>query len=54
MNCPYKVSEAIILWGKACNFHRGSDMKHQCRNPPACQRRLEEAFSVELVGRGFE
>jgi len=52
--CPYSIPEAITLWSKACNFHRGNDLKHVCGNPAACQRILDRAFSVELISRGWE
>ena len=26
--CPHTSDRAIALWGKACNFHRGSDPNH--------------------------
>jgi hypothetical protein len=41
--CPYQSEEARRLWSKACNYHRG----HDCGNPDACQRRLDEAKSAE-------
>ena len=50
----FTVPEAIRLWGKACNYHRGTDTRHQCGNPAACQRRLDQAFSAELSGRGYD
>jgi hypothetical protein len=52
--CPYSILEAITLWGKACNFHKGTDPTHVCKNPPACQRTLDKAFSVELSSKGWE
>jgi len=51
--CPYSHAEAIYLWNKACNYHRGSDYDHSCKNPTACERRLSDAFSVELSSRGW-
>lgn len=52
--CPYSCSDAIRLWNKACNFHRGTDIRHICKNPPACQRTLDKAFSVEMSSKGWE
>lgn len=49
--CPHTSDRAIALWGKACNFHRGSDPNHPCGNPSACKRvlaRAEEAEGVHL------
>ncbi len=52
--CPYSIPEAITLWSKACNFHRGANPNHICNNPVACQRTLDKAFSVELSSKGWE
>ncbi len=52
--CPYSSPIAIALWGKACNFHRGSDPSHSCANPFACHRVLDSAFSEELCSKGWE
>ena len=40
--CPHTSDRAIALWGKACNFHRGSDPNHPCGNPLGMQARLGE------------
>ena len=45
--CPYTSPQAIAFWGKACNFHRGSDLNHKCGNPAACKRTLDKAKSAE-------
>lgn len=45
--CPYTNRQAITFWGKACNFHRGSDLGHRCGNPAACKRTLDKAKSAE-------
>ena len=45
--CPYTNPQAIAFWGKACNFHRGSDLNHECGNPAACKRTLDKAKSAE-------
>ena len=52
--CPYSIPEAIAFWNKACNFHRGANPNHVCKNPPACQRTLDKAFSIELSSKGWE
>ena len=51
--CPYSCSDAIRFWNKACNFHRGSDKGHVCGNPSACEKRLAEAWAVEMAGQGW-
>ena len=45
--CPYQNEAARRFWLKACNYHRGSDRNHDCGNPAACQRRLDEAKLAE-------
>ena len=45
--CPYQNEAARRFWSKACNYHRGSDRNHDCGNPAACQRTLDEAKSAE-------
>lgn len=52
--CPYSSPKAVALWGKACNFHRGSNLSHNCANSLACQRVLDSAFSEELISKGWE
>ena len=52
-NHKYTNPEAIRLWGKACNYHRGRDMSHICGNPSACERTLSAAFAAELCGWGL-
>ena len=52
--CPHQSEEARRLWSKACNYHRGSDRGHDCGNPDACQRRLDEAKSAEECRLQFE
>ena len=51
---PYSTPRATALWGKACNYHRGSDPTHNCGNPDACIRTLDRAFSIELASKGWE
>ena len=53
MSCPYEDEEARWFWERACNFHRGVDLGHVCRNPGACQRRLDDAWSTEMERRGW-
>ena len=48
--CPYENPKARRLWGKACNYHRGKDLKWNCGNPAACQRTLDAAKDVENRG----
>jgi hypothetical protein len=45
--CPHTTEEARRIWSKACNYHRKSDLGHNCSNPSACERRLQEALMVE-------
>ena len=51
--CPYTSEKAKWLWTRACNFHRGSDPNHQCGNPGACQRTLDDAWSTEMNSKGW-
>jgi hypothetical protein len=48
--CPYDEEEARRLWSKACNYHRGADLCHECSNPAACERTLRGAELAEEVG----
>ncbi len=50
---PYSSPEARHLWSRACNFHRGSDRRHVCGNPGACERVLTKAWAVEMSERGW-
>ena len=45
--CPYVNDEARRIWAKACNYHRGVDLNHNCSNPSACKRRLRDAELVD-------
>jgi hypothetical protein len=47
--CPFREPEAQRLWSKACNYHRGRDLGHDCGNPDACMRTLREAVRVEGI-----
>jgi hypothetical protein len=51
--CPHTSDRAIALWGKACNFHRGSDPSHPCGNPSACKRALARAEEAEGIHLEF-
>ena len=51
--CPYTSPKAIAFWGKACNFHRGSDLNHKCGNPAACKRTFDKAKSAEASYLSF-
>ena len=51
---PYSSPKARHLWTRACNFHRGSDGRHVCGNPSACERVLAEAWAAEMLERGWE
>ena len=50
----FHSSEALNQWVRACNYHRGSDLNHNCRNHNACMRRLNLAFSLEMTYMGWE
>ncbi len=50
---PFQSPNARKLWGKACNFHRGSDREWECGNPSACNRRLSEATREEEIWLQF-
>ena len=43
-------TKAYYFWSRACSFHRGYDLSHQCRNPPACYRRLSLADECSRRG----
>ena len=45
--CPFQSLTARKLWGKACNYHKGTDKGWNCGNPAACERRLNEAAREE-------
>jgi hypothetical protein len=45
--CPYESDEARLYWGKACNFHRGTDPSHECGNPARCEQRFRQALNAE-------
>ena len=48
---PSYTGEAYFWWSRACGFHRGSMPHHNCNNPPACQRALDNAEDAH--GRGL-
>ena len=50
---PYSNPKARHIWTRACNFHRGSDKRHVCGNPSACEKRLVEAWAVEMSDQGW-
>ena len=47
--CPFQSLTARKLWGKACNYHKGTDKGWNCGNPAACERRLSEAAREEQM-----
>ena len=51
--CPHTSERAIALWGKACNFHRGTGPRHACGNPSACMRTLAKAEQAEEAHVAF-
>ena len=50
----FHSSEALNQWVRACNYHRGTNLNHKCKNPSACMERLNLAFSLEMANRGWE
>jgi len=50
----FHSSEALNQWIRACNYHRGANLNHKCKNPSACIERLNLAFSLEMANRGWE
>lgn len=54
MTCPHTSEEARRLWYKACNFHRRSNLSHECGNPSACIRTIREAELMEKAWTSFQ
>jgi len=54
LTCPHTSEEARRLWHKACNFHRRSNLSHECGNPSACTRTIREAELMEKAWTSFQ
>jgi hypothetical protein len=54
MSCPHSAEEAKRMWNKACNFHRRTDISHECGNPSACTRTMREAELMEKAWTSFQ
>ena len=54
MSCPHTSEEAKRMWSKACDFHRRTDLSHECDTSAFCTRMVNEAGMMEEAWTSFQ